>query len=54
LACIFGNIASAIVLESKGLPTYASALQDENTVVLWNGLSFNQRLDYYKKKFLIP
>jgi len=54
LACIFGNIASAIVLESKGLPTNASALQDENTVVLWNGLSFNQRLDYYKKKFLIP
>lgn len=51
LACIFGNIASGIVLESKGLPENSSVLVNDKTTVVWNGLSFNQRLDIYNKKY---
>ncbi|CAI8495804.1 unnamed protein product [Hanseniaspora opuntiae] len=51
LACVFGNIASGIVLESKGLPEKTEEVNDGNPIVLWNGLSFNERLNYYLKKY---
>lgn len=51
LACVFGNIASGIVLESKGLPEKTEEGNDGNPIVLWNGLSFNERLNYYLKKY---
>ncbi|XBW37889.1 hypothetical protein QEN19_003467 [Hanseniaspora menglaensis] len=47
IGCIFGNIASGIVLEQKGLPTLS---KDSKMVPIWNKISFNERLDIYKNK----
>lgn len=50
LACVFGNIASGIVLESKGLPLKTEEVKNDKNTVLWNGLSFNERLKSYLEK----
>lgn len=46
-ACVFGNIASGIVLEQKGFPKF-----DENIegIPTWNGITFDERLSIYEKK----
>lgn len=47
MACVFGNIASGIVLEQKGFPLFQKSSHQPPA---WNHFTFDQRLAIYNKK----